>query len=129
MTPQKTQIAHLIQLAKADGELDHKEVLLIYGIAHKNGISKFEMDEIVSQSEHSYQYTIPDSEEDKIKYFYQLLIMATVDFEVNLDEVILLKNIGDRFGLDSEKVQRAIDYIIDNHKTDIDDAAVASLLL
>ena len=60
MTPEKTQIANLIKLAKVDGELDHKEVMLIYGIAHKNGISKFDMDEIIARAD-SIETSMPNN--------------------------------------------------------------------
>jgi hypothetical protein len=40
MSGKQDQLAQLIQLAKTDGHLDHKEVLLIYGIAQKKRLSK-----------------------------------------------------------------------------------------
>ena len=74
MTPKLTQIANLIKLAKADGELDHREVMVIYGVAQKMGVSKLEMDEIIERAE-TIETSVPSEESDKIRYFYQLLIL------------------------------------------------------
>ncbi len=126
MTPEKTQIANLIKLAKADGELDHKEVMLIYGIAHKNGIGKFDMDEIIARAD-SLETNVPQDEAERIRYFYQLLILATVDLKVDDDEAALLKRIGADMGLDEERVGRAIQHTIENHKTDLTDQEIASI--
>jgi hypothetical protein len=127
MSPEKTQIANLIKLAKVDGELDHKEVMLIYGIAHRNGLSKFEMDEIIQRAD-QIETTVPTSDDEKIRYFYQLLILSTVDFEVSDDEVQLLTRVGAELRLDRQKVQKAINYAIENQSVDLTNDDIAGIL-
>ncbi|MFT4678547.1 MAG: hypothetical protein ACI9RU_001251 [Litorivivens sp.] len=119
MTPQKSQIAQLIRLAKVDGELDSKEVMLIYGLANKHGFTKFEMDEIIELKDDEL-LSVPATKDDRIRFFYQLLILATVDFEVSDDEVAFLTRIGGKFQLDPSKVTKAIAHIIANRETDLD---------
>jgi replication initiation and membrane attachment protein DnaB len=126
MTPQKTQIAQLIHLAKIDGALDSKEVMLIYGLAHKHGITKFEMDEIIASSSDDLM-TVPTTEDERIKYFYQLLILSTVDFTVSDEEIEFLTRIGEKFQLNPNRVQKAIAHIVGNHETDLDESSIQSI--
>ncbi len=126
MTPQKTQIAQLIHLAKIDGALDSKEVMLIYGLAHKHGITKFEMDEIIASTGDDLM-SVPTTEDERIKYFYQLLILSTVDFNVSDAEIEFLTRIGEKFQLKPGRVQKAIAHIVGNHKTDLDQSAIRSI--
>ena len=127
MTPKLTQIANLIKLAKADGELDHREVMVIYGVAQKMGVSKLEMDEIIERAD-TIETSVPSEESDKIRYFYQLLILATVDSNVDDDEVALLTKIGGELKLDSNKVAKAIHYVVNNETTDLTDGALAGII-
>ena len=127
MKPKLTQIANLIKLAKADGELDHREVMLIYGIAHKNGVSKFDMDEIIQRAD-SIETSVPADDSEKIRYFYQLLILATVDSEVTEDEVALLTKVGGELELDASKVDKAIQYVLNNETTDLTDGTLAEII-
>jgi uncharacterized membrane protein YebE (DUF533 family) len=127
MTPKLTQIANLIKLAKADGELDHREVMLIYGIAQKNGVSKFEMDEIIERAD-SIETSVPADESEKIRYFYQLLVLSTVDSNVDDDEVKLLTKIGAELKLDPDKVAKALHYVVNNETTDLTDGALAGII-
>lgn len=127
MTPKLTQIANLIKLAKADGELDHREVMLIYGIAHKNGVSKFDMDEIIERAD-TIETNVPADESDKVRYFYQLLVLSTVDSKVDDGEVALLTKIGNELKLDSSKVDKAIQYVLNNETTDLTDGTLAEII-
>lgn len=127
MTPKLTQIANLIKLAKSDGELDHREVMVIYGVAQKMGVSKLEMDEIIERAD-TIETSVPSEESDKIRYFYQLLILATVDSNVDDDEVALLTKIGGELKLDSNKVAKAIHYVVNNETTDLTDGALAGII-
>ena len=121
------QIAQLIQLAKTDGHLDHKEVLLVYGIAQKNGIQKFQMDEIIRKSE-GQVYPRSVSREDNIRFFYQALILTTVDHHVSEQEVVLMEKIGRELSLDPVRVKKALDYVIEHKATDLDEEEICGLL-
>jgi len=127
MSQQKSQIAHLIELAKTDGALDPKEVMLIYGFAQKAGLTKDDMDEIIEGN--FVADGVPESEEEKVSYFYQLLILAIVDGEGDDKEVALLLRMGDLLDLNQERVKDAIDYIVSNHHTDLSQSVVAEMLL
>ena len=127
MTPELTQIANFIKLAKVDGELNQREVMLIYGIAHKNGVSKFDMDEIIERAD-SIETSVPDNESDKIRYFYQLLVLSAVDSNIDDDEITLLKKIGSELKLDSAKVVKAIQFVLNNETTDLTDGTLAEII-
>lgn len=126
MSPKLTQLANLIKLAKADGNLTKEEVMLIYGIAARNGVSKFELDEVIERAD-SIETSVPKDSAQAVKFLYQLLVMSAVDFDVSEDEVSLIRNVGAELGLSAGKVDQAIAYLIENQKTDLDDEEVASL--
>lgn len=126
MSGKQDQLAQLIQLAKTDGHLDHKEVLLIYGIAQKNGFQKFQMDEIIKKSEGKV-YPRGLSREENIRFFYQSLILTTVDHHISEQEIELLEKIGKELSLDGVRVKKAIDYVIEHKSTDLDEEEITSL--
>jgi uncharacterized tellurite resistance protein B-like protein len=127
MANTQDQIAQLIQIAKTDGHLDHKEVLLIYGIAHKNGIQKFQMDEIIRKSEGKV-YPRSVSREENIRFFYQALILTTVDHHISEQEIELVEKIGRELSLDPERVKKAIEYVVEHKATDLDEQEISNLL-
>jgi uncharacterized tellurite resistance protein B-like protein len=126
MTPKLTQLANLIKLAKADGKLEQEEIMLIYGIAERNSVSKFELDEVIERAD-SIETNAPSDPAEAIRFLYQLMVMAAIDFEVTPGETALLHKVGSELGLESGKVDQAIEYLIKNQKTDLNDDQVAAL--
>ena len=123
----KSQIANLIKLAKSDGKLTHREVMLVYGIAHTAKLSKFELDEVIDHPDR-FAGTMPFSEDEKITYFYRLLIMATMDMDVSEEEKELLKAMGAKIGLPADKVEKAIVYADENEVTDLNEAQFKEIM-
>ncbi|MDZ4749996.1 MAG: hypothetical protein SGI87_00160 [Flavobacteriales bacterium] len=127
MSPKHEQIAKLIQLAKIDGDLDHKEILLIYGIAHKHGVQKFQMDEIIRKSD-SNTYPRSIDRDENIRFFYQSLILVTVDYKISEEEITFLEKIGKGLSLDPTRVKKAIAHVIENKETDLDETEIVALI-
>lgn len=126
MTPKLTQLANLIKLAKVDGKLEQEEIMLIYGIAQRNNVSKFELDEIIERVD-SIETSAPSEPAEAIRFLYQLMVMAAIDFEVSEGETALLHKVGAELGLEAGKVDKAVDYLVKNQKTDLNDDQVSAL--
>lgn len=126
MTPHLIQMANLINLAKVDGKIEKEEIMLIYGIAARNGLSKYEMDEVIEKADDVKTETLSDPTQ-AIKFLYQLMVMAAIDFEVSEPEIALLNKVGRELGLEQAKVASAIEYLLKNQKTDLNDEAVHQL--
>lgn len=127
MTPVKTQLANLIQLAKADGKLTPEEIMLVYGIAQRNNVSKYDLDHIIENAG-QWATTPPSDKNERIVYFYQLLILATVDKEVSDDETAMLKRMGRELQLNPENVDEAIAHIVRNTETDLSEVEIQAIL-
>ncbi len=127
MDTEKALIANLIRVAKADGELDEQEVLLIYNLAHKKGLSKDDLEQLIVNLE-QHSANTPEGEAEKIKFFYHLLNMSVVDLDVKEVELELLKSIGEQMGLDADKVSKAIGFVQENLETDLSPEQLEGLL-
>lgn len=127
MTPVKTQIANLIQLAKADGVLSPEEIMLVFGIAQKHGVTKYDLDHIIENAS-DWSTAPPTAKNDRVVYFYQLLIMATVDGEVSDVEAAMLRKVGGELGLNSQNINQAIAHIEENTETDLSEVEMRAIL-
>ncbi|MGC6533509.1 MAG: hypothetical protein ACON34_10965 [Flavobacteriales bacterium] len=127
MTPVKTQLANLIQLAKADGQLAPEEVMLIFGIAERHGLTKYDMDDIVAKAD-EWSTVPPADQNERMVFFYQLLILATVDKQVDASEAVMLKRIGGELGLHENNVDEAINHILENTQTDLSEVEIRAIL-
>lgn len=110
----KKQLARLIQLSKEDGEINDAELELIFDVADKNGIDRNELATLSTEE-------ITNDEENHVKLFYQLLILASADGELSEIEEAHLLSMGDKFGLPSDKVAEALNHIKENGGTDLSD--------
>lgn len=127
MTPAKTQIANLIKLAHADGKLDPHEQKLIFGIVANSNLSHYEFEDIIAHAS-EWSTVPPEDENGRIVYFYQLLILATVDREVSDVESKFLQHIGTQLGLRADNVAEAIRHIEQNTETDLSELEIRSIL-
>lgn len=127
MTPEKTQLANLIKMAKADGQLHAHEQVMVFGIAHNMGFSKYDIEHIIENAD-EWSTVPPEDEEGRIRYMYQLLILATSDRDVSEEEVKLLQKIGGELGLSEQNVSKAVDHIVANTETDLTSLEMKAIL-
>lgn len=127
MTPEKTQLANLIKMAKADGKLHAHEQVMVFGIAHNMGFSKYDIEHIIEHAD-EWSTVPPEDEEGKIRYMYQLLILATSDRDVSDEEVSMLKRIGGEMGLNEDNVSEAVNHIVANKETDLSELEMQAIL-
>ena len=106
----KSHLANLIRIAKADEVVSPEEILFIHTLALKLGISGDDFKQIVGDPERT-KFVSPSNTKDKLAYFYELLVMMNMDLEVTEEERKISREIGSRFGLNLSKVDAALDYM------------------
>lgn len=125
MTEVQEKMRVLIQLVKADGLLAHEEHQLLLTIAGKSGISQDELTEI-SNLKSAKKLKLSPS--DKIKLFYQALLLANADGEISDEETMMLHDLGTSLGLDMFKVQILIQNVKEEGKTELSDDDLENVL-
>lgn len=114
------ELANLLRLAKADGDLNKDEILFIYQVAHKHGVSKADLNQVITQSDFEDTAEVEEAlSAEAIASFYRALLMASVDVELSAEEEVLLSDIGQKLGLAERKVKEAIAYARENSQTDL----------
>lgn len=95
----------------ADGDVAISELDELYRIAREHyGFSQEEIDQAVLSGGSSF--FIPEQDEEKIKYLYDLALIATADGIIDKSEVILLKNYALKFGFYEENVEELVDLLL-----------------
>lgn len=105
MQQKRSALSQLIQLAKADNEVDPIEYKLIIKIAQILGVPQSEVDELF---ETAVPFKPAPSEFQRIEQFHRLVLVANVDLKVESEELQQLKKFGMALGLRPEAVQRVI---------------------
>lgn len=115
----------LIQLVKADGLLAQEKQELLLTIASKAGISEEELTTISAQKPGKKRKFSPS---DKIKLFYQSLLLANADGEISDEETMMLHDLGTSLGLDMFKVQILIQNVKEEGKTALSEDDLENVL-
>lgn len=103
----KSQLAELIQLAKADGHVDAHEIILIKNLALHLGIKADEFQSVVANPEMVMFRKSYDDLENRQR-FYRALMMMQMDLKAHPEEKAFCQEFGQRLGLDSSKVAQAL---------------------
>ncbi|MDG1260221.1 MAG: hypothetical protein P8H59_08675 [Flavobacteriales bacterium] len=125
MTEEQEKMSVLIQLVKADGLLAQEEQELLLTIASKAGISEEELTTISAQKPGKKRKFSPS---DKIKLFYQSLLLANADGEISDEETMMLHDLGTSLGLDMFKVQILIQNVKEEGKTALSEDDLENVL-
>lgn len=98
-------LSDLIRIASADGEHRDEEYDLLHEIARVLKVEPMEMERLFTSSE---RYPAPAEEPDRIRVFYYLLRMISVDTELVADEVLLLRDLSMHLGLNLQAVDQSL---------------------
>ncbi len=107
---EKSHLRNLIMIAKADGEIDQKELDLIEKMAARYNVSK---QEVQALYEHPEQTPIhpPTNKEDRYKRLYNLVEMAMADAILEHHEKALLLRYAIGIGFAVDKAEQVVDQI------------------
>lgn len=113
------QLSWLVQLVKIDGVIDDAEEIIINRIARNAGIDVSEIGEPGSL------HNLADSE--KVRLFYQCMLLAAVDGELSLSEIDFLKGLGKKLGINADNQEKAIE-MLENGQIDLSAEQISDLL-
>ena len=100
----------------ADGDVAISELDEMYRIAREDyGFTPAEINKAVL-SGGSALY-IPQNNEEKVRYLYDLALIAAADGVIENSEIILLKNYALKFGFLEESVDELVNILLDFAKT------------
>lgn len=95
----KEQLQILIQLAASDNEVADKEARLIHMIAHVNGISKDEVDEMLRNPTSVKTANLNTLTEDqKFEYLYNVVQLMKIDGQVFKSEIVFCEELAEKLG-------------------------------
>lgn len=96
----------------ADGDVALSELNEMYRIARENyGISQEEINRAVLSGGSAFY--IPEQNCEKIKYLYDLALIASADGVIEESEIVLLRNYAIRFGFMKENVDELVTFLLD----------------
>lgn len=110
----KSHFLRLYQIALSDENFNHMEMQLLYDFAEERGISKTDLDSILTGS--IGEVTIPETLEERIEYLYDFAQMIWADEKITEDEMNAFKKYCKKFEFLDENVDELTEYLLDNAK-------------
>jgi uncharacterized tellurite resistance protein B-like protein len=99
--------ASMATLAAVDGKINAKELNVINSFARKLDISEAEYKEVMKKS-NKYPIDPSNSEIQRLERLFDLFKIIFADYEIEKDEMVLLKKYAIGLGFPSEKADRII---------------------
>lgn len=125
MTDPHAKLTALIQMVKSDGLLAQSEVDMLMNIAQRSGFSEEQLTEAATQKPKGLNKL---QLSDKIRLFYQALLIANADGEISDEETIVLHDLGLALRLDAFKVQILIQNVKEIGSTELSEEDLDNLL-
>lgn len=118
----KSHFLNLYSMVIADGEVSNKEKTELYRLGKLYGVTEKELSDLVFADDIvSY---IPQEDEDKILYLYDLALIAWADGKVTDDEKYLLNVYAERFGVKKEEKEKLISYLLNEAQKKLSHEAI-----
>lgn len=108
----KSHFLRLYQIALSDEDFSPLEMQLLYRFAEERGISRLELDRILTEP--TGEIIVPESIEKKIGYLYDLALMIWADKIVTPDEENTLKKYIKKFAFLDENVDELCSYLLES---------------
>lgn len=109
----KSHFMNLYSMVLADGNVKPEELVKVYTIGLKHGVSPAEFNQLLLSPVES---TLPDSLERKVECLYDLCEIILADGEVDANEISALKRYCSLFGFEEENVDAIAEFMINNVK-------------
>jgi uncharacterized membrane protein YebE (DUF533 family) len=104
----KNHIQNLLALAKVDGHMHEKEVVLLFKIAKRYGMKERQVQQLIDSDE-QFVINVPDNHNDKMNLLYDLILMVYADDVVDKHEVEFCEEAVAQFGMKKELVRWLLD--------------------
>ncbi|MBD5175963.1 MAG: hypothetical protein HDT05_00880 [Bacteroidales bacterium] len=107
----KSHFLSLYCMIVADGDVAISELDEMYRIARENyGLTREEIDKAILSGGSAFY--IPESDEEKIRYLYDLALIAVAD-GIEDSEIILLKKYAKKFGFIDANIDDLVNVLLD----------------
>tara|TARA_B100000809_G_scaffold67681_1_gene64733 strand:- start:454 stop:918 length:465 start_codon:yes stop_codon:yes gene_type:complete len=106
-------IISLIKMAQVDGRVNHYEQMNISMLTNTLGVDHAKV-MLLKKNLDNVPVVAPESEKDKVKYYWRMLIMMKMDLEAHEKEIELGKDLGVALGLPLNEVVGLMDYMVEN---------------
>jgi uncharacterized membrane protein YebE (DUF533 family) len=106
-------ILSLIKMAQVDGKVNHYEQMNISMLTNTLGLDHARV-MLLKKDLDNVPVVAPESEKDKVKYYWRMLIMMKMDLEAHENEIELGKDLGVALGLPLNEVVGLMDYMVEN---------------
>ena len=113
---EKERLSHvktLLALAFADGKLEKNEITAIAAFAARENVDVEEVQKMLDGKD-NVNFIPPQTEEDKIQYLHDLVLLMIADGNINEKEYALCKAVADQFGYREEVIDALLKKIIDD---------------
>ena len=110
LNEKSSQLANLIKVAMADGNVNYFEDMFIKLIVGKMGISAQEFKYVVDNID-KVSFTAPKTDEQKVNYFWQTLQVMKMDMVADEKELDICREVGQRIGFTNAQVDKMVDYM------------------
>lgn len=109
----KSHFMNLYNMVLADGTVKPEELLQIYKIGQRHGVTEEEFNRLLISPA---SFAAPETLEQKVASLYDLVEIILADKEVDSDEVATLKRYCIRFGFEPENVDAIASFLIESVK-------------
>lgn len=106
----RSLLSELIKMAKADNSIRDVEFQFLLSIASQMGVSKDDFKELF---EEYIEFNPPKLEFDRIVQFQRLVLLMNVDLEIDETELIYIKDLGMRMGLNPLAIEEVLSIMYD----------------
>ena len=109
----KSHFMNLYNMVLADGNVKPEELVKVYTIGLKHGVSPAEFNQLLLSPVNS---TLPDTLEKKISHLFDLCEIILADGDIDDTELSTLKRYCTLFGFEEENATAIADFMIKNVK-------------
>lgn len=109
---QRHHFINLFAVALADNNLEPKEITYLYELGIEKGLSREEIDDIISNP-HKARFVKPSTMIEAIDQLFDLIQMVLRDGRIHPHEVDLCKSFAKRFGINKEIIDDLIEKLIE----------------
>lgn len=113
---EKERLSHvktLLALAFADGKLEKNEITAIAAFAARENVDVEEVQKMLDGKD-NVNFIPPQTEEDKIQYLHDLVLLMIADGNISEKEYELCKAVADQFGYREEAIDILLKKIIED---------------
>lgn len=113
----KSHFLRIYALMLADGKIDPKELMTLYEIGQKRGVTTDEINSIVMQPGNFG--SLPDTIEEKVLMLYDLALLAWADGEIQDEERKMVESFCVKMGFPMENIHSIVEFLFESVKNGI----------